>query len=257
MREALLQPALLFVIIVQIAFLGVLTFGISLQFENDVLMSMNFFGSKVDETLVNTLVSNLIESTVGLITALLMFLYIIGSSFLFPSMLRDPLLGVTLTKPVSRTSLFLSKYIGLILFIGLSIVLFSLALWLVLWSKSAGTVSDSLIVASLSFCLEFIIIFTICSLLALVVENASGVALLGIGIYYVIGPFMANTDKVKSLVLTIVSLLLPPIGKLSVMTKGIVGLDDQFNPTLVLISFPYIVIYLAIASIIFSRKDLT
>jgi len=256
LREAFVQPALLFAIIVEVAFIGLLTFGISLDFENDILVSMKLFGREIDETLLNTFVSNLIENMVNLISALLMFLFIIGSSFLYPYMLRDPLLGITLTKPISRTSLFLSKYAGFILFIALSIILFSIAVWFILFSKSSGHVSDSVIVASISFCFEFIIVFSICSLLAMIIENASGVALLGIGIYYILGPLMANTDNVHNLVITIISLLLPPIGQLSIITKDIVILGVQSNLTLLVVSFPYVVVYLAIAIIIFNRKDL-
>lgn len=255
-REAFVQPALLFALIIQVAFVGVLTFGISLDFENNILVSMKLFGQPIDESLVNIFVGNLIESMVNLMTAVLMFLFIIGSSFLYPSMLQDPLLGITLTKPISRTSLFLSKYAGLILFIALNVILFSIAVWFILFSKSSGHVSDAVFVASISFCFEFIIIFAICSLLAMIVENASGVAVLGIGIYYFLGPLMANTDNMHNPVITTISLLLPAIGKLSIITKDIVIHGDQSNPGLLVVSFAYSVVYIAFAIIIFNRKDL-
>ncbi len=257
LREAFVQPAFLFVIIIEVAFIGLLTFGISLDFQNDVLVSMKLFGKEIDETLVNIFVSSLIETMVAPLTGFLMFFFIIGSSFLYPNMLQDPLLGVTLTKPISRTSLFLSKWVGLILLIALNMILFSVSVWFILLSKSSGHASASVILASIHFCFEFIIIFAICSLLAMIVENASGVSLLGIGIYYFLGPLMAGTDKLHNLVISIISFLLPPIGKLSVTTKDIVVLGDQFNPALLVVSFPYVVVYLAIAIIIFNRKDLT
>jgi ABC-type transport system involved in multi-copper enzyme maturation permease subunit len=256
-REAFMQPALLFAIIIEAAFVGLLTFGISLGFQNDVLVSMKFFGKEIHETLVNTFVSNLVESMVGLMSALLMFLFIIGSSFLYPSMLQDPLLGITLTKPISRTSLFFSKYAGFVLFVALSMILFSVAVWFILFSKTGGYVSDSVIVASVHFCFEFITVFAICSLLAMIVENASGVALLGIGTYYFLGPLMANTDNVHNPLITTISLVLPAIGKLSMITKDIVIHGDQPNPGLLVVSFAYSVVYIAFAIIIFNRKDLT
>ncbi len=256
-REAFAQPALLFSFIIMVALVGLFTFGISLDFQNDILVSMKLFGKEIEVTHLNTFFSSMLESMSNILSALLMFLFIVGSSYLYPSMLQDPLLGITLTKPISRTSLFLSKFAGFVLAVALSMILFSVFVWLILFSKSGGHVSGTVIIASMSFCFEFIVVFALCSLVAMIVENATGVALLGIGIYYVLSPLMASMDQAPNLFTRTISLLLPPIGKLSIMTNEIIVNGPQFNPTLFLISLPYVIIYLAIAVVIFNRKDLS
>lgn len=255
-RETALQPALIFALIIETAVIGLFTFGLSFQFANDVLISINFFGKIMDETIVRSFVQNLIPSVFTLITAGLMFLFILGSSFLYPSLLRDPLLGVTLTRPISRATLFFSKFLGVVVFVALNVMLFSTIVWFILFLKTDGFISNHIFLSGFCFCFEFLVLFALCSLLAMIVESSSGAALFGLALYFWLGPILTDSVKAHSLLINIVSFMVPPIGALSLSTKNIIILGDQIQPSLLLASIPYIAISLGLAFALFQRRDL-
>ena len=257
LREAVLQPALLFAIIIEVAFLGLVGFGVSFHFEQGTLVSAELLGKVIDETIAAVFIRDLAVSVTNILTGLLMFLFIVGSSFVFPSMLRDPLLGITLTKPITRTSLFLSKFSAFLLLVFTTTILFAAAVSLALFLRSDGHISGSLIPSSLFFCCEFVVVFAFCSFLALIVENPMGVALLGTAFYFLLGPLLAGGHIGRSSLITIVSLFFPPIGKLSLATKEILLASGPAEFTLLVYSLLYVIVLLTLAAVIFSRRELT
>ncbi|MBI3578321.1 MAG: ABC transporter permease subunit [Ignavibacteriales bacterium] len=233
-----------------------IVFGLSFQFANDVLISINFVGKAMDETIVSTFIQTLVPSVFTLITSGLMFLFILGSSFVYPSLLRDPLLGVTLTRPISRAALFFSKFMGVMALVTLNVMLFSIVVWFILFLKTNGFISNHIFLSGFSFCFEFLIIFALCSLLAMIVESSTGVALLGLALYFWLGPVLADSEKAHSPLINVVSFMVPPIGALSLSTKNIIILGDQIQPSLLLASIPHIAISLILAFALFQRRDL-
>ena len=252
-RTISLQPALLFALIIEAAILLFLIFGIQLEFENETLISIRMLGREFGE--VTVFLSYFLPSFARFVPLILMFLFIVGSAGLYCELLTEPLLGVILTKPLSRAKLFQSKFIGMFLAISANIVLLSVLISTILTSKMDGSLVVSPVAASFSFLGEFAILSACISLFAILTESTTAAVLLAMAFYFVLGPLLMNVEKTGNLILIIISYLIPEFGKLAEVTQGLL-LEKQVNLT----DFPYALllaaIYFGFASFLFNRRDL-
>jgi ABC-type transport system involved in multi-copper enzyme maturation permease subunit len=253
-RENILQPAFLLTLIIQIAVIGILAFGVGLHYENGLLVSFDWFGGKIEEQ-VHSFAETFASANYELVSSSLMFLFIIGCSFLYPELLRSPLLIVTLARPVSRASLFLSKFAGFSLLVFSAVIIFSLIVSAIFYEKSDGNIGGSLLLGSVSFCFEFITIFAICSLVGLLIENSMGTAVIAVALYFFLGPLVADAGEIQNPLLKVSLILLPPVGQLSRATQELV-LSYRLNPDIYLLSLLYIAVILGVSTTLFHRRDI-
>lgn len=254
-REAGIQPPFLFAFIVEVGFICLLIFGIGLNFEQGQLVSMKLFGGNIDETQAASSAQELAGNTANLMVAALMFLFILGSSFLYPDLLRSPLVGILLTKPVSRQELFFSKFAGPVILVLLNLVACGLIISAVLYFKSDGRYYITPPLISFSLWFEFVVIFSLCALLAMLIENSTGIAVLGIAIYYLLAPLLSQAKQGGNPLLAIIAYVLPPIGELSARTRGLVT-QGELGVALMAVSLAYTSACLFLASYIFNRRDI-
>lgn len=248
----LFQPTLLLASIVEIAVLLFLIFGIHFEVEQDTLLSIRLLGSEIDQ--IALFLHNIVPNFVSFLAQILMFLFIVGSSNLYPELLKDPLLGVMLTKPLSRVNLFLSKYVGMVLGVSINIVMFSLFFALILSIKHGGTLFISPVIGALAFLTQYIVISAICSLFAILTESVTAVAVLGVGIYFLLGPLLSSTEMSTALLVGI-SLIVPKTGKLMEATRELL-MGGQADAQEFLIAAIPAVIFFTIAAVLFNRRDL-
>ncbi len=253
-RETLRQPALLFLLLIQLAFLGLLIAGLQLTYDQGTLISMRFFSGELDETEAHLFLRQVIPNIVFFLAVVTMFLLIVGTSSIFPDMLQDPLLGITLTKPITRNTLLTSKVLGVNLAVLIHLFSFALFIVLTLLLKTGGVLVTIPITIAFSLFLQFFVVSALAVLFAMVVENGMGVALLSLAVYFLLRPLFIGVDTTNTL-LRMLIYAFPPFGDMEKMMREALSQNDiVFSIGL---SYPlYIVVYLSIALFLFNRKDL-
>jgi len=255
MQEALRQPAILFLLIIELAFLGLFIAGLHLKYEQGALISIKFLGSEFDETEAHFFLREAVPNIVFLLSNVMMFLLIVGTTPIFPDMLRDPILGISLTKPVTRNAFLLSKFAGANFAVLFNLVAFTFLIVLVLLFKTGGLLIASPMSGALWFFCQFFAVSAFAMLVAMLVENGMGVAVISLAVYFVLHPLFIAIEHGKSMTGIILSSLFPPIGDLGKLMR-----DTLFhnNPALdIPFRYPlYLLAYLCIAMILFNRKDL-
>lgn len=136
MAETARQAPVLFMLIIQAFLLAFIAFGITLHYELGNLVSIDILGKQAFDAQSNLVVRELTNSIINGFAAFSMFLFIIGSSSIYPDLLRHPLLGIILAKPISRRRLFFLKFIGVVSFLVCGFVLFGALVTGILYIKS-------------------------------------------------------------------------------------------------------------------------
>jgi len=251
-HENLTQPFFLFAALIELTAVFLFSFGIELRYENEVLTGLGFFGRMIEDQ-VYIMSREFLRSFSGILVYFLMFLFIIGGSATHLGMLQSPLTAVILTKPVSRSVLFLSKFLGLWILVTVLVLAFSVILWCIAFYKSSGNMPTEVLLAPLSFSLEFGVIFAFSAFTAMLVENQTGVSILSLIVYFYVGR-MAGNFTLPPVVHTL-SLLLPPTGAMNFVTLGSI-LSGGVDFSVFLRGLPYVIISLGAGVYLFHRKDL-
>lgn len=253
-RENIFQPTFIFVLIIELFLVTFVTLGLKLHYENNILVSVDLFGGSFEEN-VYTFIQTLLFTFFDLTNAVLMFLFILLASFTQAGLLNDPLLGITLTKPISRTQLFVSKFCGLTLLVATNIILFSLIMWLILSIKRGENLDMVTLVGAISFSYEFVVMLGIISLLALLVENPSAVTVITVAMYFYLGPLIASSANMENIFLTFVTWVIPPVGELHIATRNTV-LMHQLTGRPYYFSTVYLVVLVFASIFLFNRREI-
>ncbi|MGB9774700.1 MAG: hypothetical protein ACP5JH_05005 [Bacteroidota bacterium] len=250
--RTLLQPGLLFAAIVEVAVLVFFLFGVHFKLEQGQVVSITIFGRETSQVAMyqNIMLPSLAESLHGG----LMFFIIVGVASLFTEDLKDPFLGVVLTRIHSRENFFLSEFAGIVLASLANVLLPSSLISLILSVKLDALVFAP-ILGALSFTVEVTILLGVCSLFAVLVGSGTGVVLLSIIIYFLLGPLVAAIEKTDSAILTLIPYLIPPMGKFYAITQGLL-LGKPVSVTGFVMGVVQGSVYFAIACALFSRRDL-
>ena len=254
-RETIVQPPFLFLLILEAALVGLIVFGIGVEFEDGVLVSLKIFGTQIEPGEVAVLSRELVQSVTEISTGIIMFLLILAGSFLFSEFLHSPLLGIVLTKPLSRRQLFLARFSGLMFAIFIDLLLVGLSITAIFSLKSGGAILPAPFLLSLSLWLESFVILSFCTLMATLMEQATAVALVGLATYFILAPFLRHAKQSDSLLLEAAAYLFPPMGELAAGTRGLPSAGEiALLP--VEVSLVYAFAYLLIASSLFHRRDI-
>jgi len=249
--RTLLQPGLLFAGIVQVAVLLFFLFGIYFKLDHGEIVSITIFNHETEQvpTYQNIMLPSLAES----LHYGLMFFFIVGMAGLFTEDLKDPFLGVVLARAHSREEFFLSEFAGIVLASLASLLLFSMLICIILSAKLDALLFTP-ILGALSFTGEVIILLTVCSFFAVLVGSSTAVIILGVIIYFFLGPLLMLIEKTDNLTLSFVPYLIPPMGKFYTITQGLL-LGKPVSVTEFLKGAIQASVYLGIACFLFSRRD--
>lgn len=254
-REVYQQPPiiLVYLIIAIVILLALFTFNV--EYEGDVIVSMKFIGIEIDETQVGYV---FIRNICNLFKAAFMFLFILQSSTLFPDTLKNPLLGIILTKHISRTSLFLSKYLGQVIAIFSLLLALSVAIIFILFFKINGSIILMPLYFSLFVFLEFVAIFIIIVLLSLIFEKSLAVTIIGLMIYFILSPLFGQAEKMGitfTSYIAYISYMFPPLWEITNQSNNIID-GETINGSIFAISMLYVTIYSSISIYLFKRRDI-
>lgn len=106
-------------------------------------------------------------------------LALVSTASIFPDFIAGGAIELTLSKPISRLRLFITKYLTGLLFVGLQVAAFTTAAFLVIWIRG-GTVELQVFLAIPIVLLAFSYIFCICVFFGLVTRSTIASILLTI-----------------------------------------------------------------------------
>jgi ABC-type transport system involved in multi-copper enzyme maturation permease subunit len=184
-----------------------------------------------------------------------MFLFILQSSTLFPDTLKNPLLGIILTKSISRAGLFLSKYLGQIIAIFSLLLILGIGIVFILFFKTNEAIVLMPIYVSIFVFFEFVAIFTFMAPFSLIFEKPLAITVIGIITYFVLIPSLISAEKMNIIFASYVSYIFPPILKLAIQTSDAIA-GETIPESAFISSIVYIIIYISISIDLFKQKDI-
>jgi hypothetical protein len=253
-REAAHQPAFLVAIIAESAFVLVLIFGIHLRYQQHILVQMKFFSKVFEGEELWIFTRTLLENLWGFLESLLMFLFILTSTYVSLMNVQHPLMSVILTRDVSRTTFFLSNTMGPFLAESLNIFLFTVAVSLVLAAKGAGWTA-SLVYSALSFLAALATLHAFASLLSVATRNAFASALFTLIVYFVLSPLSEAETPGLAAPVKIAEALFPNSAAISAQTR-VIALGGNLTWSPYLAAAAYVLVYNLLGLWIFHRRDL-
>jgi hypothetical protein len=251
-RATIFQPPILCMIILQTALIATIVFGVRVEYEDHILCAVRFFGRELSDG--ETFLRLVLPTFTGFLSLTLMFLAIIGMSSLIPDMLNDPLTTLVVIRPLSRTRLFVSTFAGIVAGVVADLAAFGSILCLVLTAKCEGAPVFAPLLGSLWFAGDFLVITACCSLFAILTESTTGTAILGLALYFGLGPAMDIVRRSGNTLLAVFSYFIPRTGTLASDPQQITW-NTALDPAPLVTTLLPACIYFAIAVYLFHRRD--
>lgn len=126
---------------------------------------------------------------------LILFFSIISASSFIPSMLEKGTIDLLISKPVSRFTILISKFLGAAIFIALSMVFLIGSIWLILSLKS-GYWSPSFLTAILSLTLAFAVMYSITMVIGLTTQSSIISILVNFFMIFVLCPVLSVRESI-------------------------------------------------------------
>ncbi|MBL8746268.1 MAG: ABC transporter permease [Phycisphaerae bacterium] len=133
------------------------------------------------------------------LTWIAMILALVSTASIFPDFLAGGAIELTLSKPIGRLRLFLTKYVAALLFVGLQVGVFTLASFLVIGFRGGGWI-PAIFLAVPIVVLVFSYLFSICVLIGTLWRSTIAALMLTLLAWGLI--FMVNTAELGMLTVT-------------------------------------------------------
>lgn len=184
-REAIAKKIFIGYYIIYTIIIIVFLFAVNLDVVEGVISFTDVQQSVLSLQAVMTSVSYLL---------VLIFCIISAASFI-PSMTDKGTVDLLLSKPLSRTTILLSKYLGAVVFVGISLVYFIGAIWLILSLKS-GFWNFSFLFTVLSLTFSFAVMYSIVVLIGLTTQSSIIAILVNLFLLFVLLPILAGRESI-------------------------------------------------------------
>ena len=253
-RNTFAQPAVIFIMILQIAIMSFLALGISFEYHHDVLLSVSLLGRTPLEGEGLLVFRKIVENFIHLGWSIFMFLYIVGTAASFSEMFNNPLLNILLTKRHSRTQILYSRYFGIVASVLLLQVIFSLFTVLVLFLKTNIVFLWILLPMIIIPGVIFLILTSLSGLLGIIFDNSTVTMVITLVVYY-FSDFFTSGVLLSDPILKSIAYLFPPLSSLDKIFIDLMifrNTDSVFP----FYCFVYAICYFAATIIVFKRRDL-
>jgi ABC-type transport system involved in multi-copper enzyme maturation permease subunit len=178
-QETVRKGTLLTYFAIATVIIGLYAFGIKLSADGSAII---FFGSAIPEprahiTVAEFLLLQLYNGSSSLITLLGLF----GTAGLIPSLLEKGTVDLFLSKPITRSNIFLSRCVGALTVIAVNILYFTLGIWMVFGIKLGvwhwGFLATSLVSSYMFGCF-----FAVAALVGMYAQSAGVAIILAFGV---------------------------------------------------------------------------
>lgn len=185
---------------------------------------------------------------------------LVSTGNFFPSLLQKGVIDLILTKPISRTSIFAGRFLGVFLVVAANIIYLTLFSAVIIYLK-LDVWNNGFILSSIITLLVFAILFALISFFGIIFRS-SGIALIAtLGTMFFISPLLSLLKHfgkyagVSSGVLDFFYYILPKIGDLGKMVIEIVlnEATESYMPLYSSLLFGMVIYFTSL--IIFKKKD--
>jgi len=270
-RESWARRASLVVSIIALVLLLLFAFGVSVRPEEaqSELIRVSLFGVelKVRAIFKATFADAIEIGALGLLNPWGIFLGLFIAIGLFSGMFTRGHIDLILSKPIARWELYLARYLGGIVLVGATTMLFCVGVWALL-SLKVGMTDLGLIWAGFVVVFLFAVLYSFAALIALMAEG-TGAALVATIVIWGLAEFAYVRDLLRQLspvlgsVADVLYYLLPKTNDLEMVATKLVGaeqfLTDTAGAPSVGLAFwssgLFAIVMLALGIYLFSRKD--
>ncbi len=253
-REVYSQAPIILVWLITLVILLVLIFSFNVEVKGEEIVSMRLIGISIDESEFETFGIGLLSDLYEFFKIVFMFLFIMQSSALFHSLLKNSLLGIILTRSVSRTKLIISVFLGE-----------TFAILLLLGTLTTGVVTILFFKTGLVFPLPFyiccLLFYEVVSMLALlmflslIIKDFLAISVSGVLIYFLLLPLLQNAHKMKIVIASYIKILFPYITELRYQFNNLIY-NDPVAWNMLIYNLLYVILYTAFATYIFNKQDI-
>lgn len=269
-REAWAKKISIILSIIVLILLLIFGFGISVaQFEGSEFVQVSIFGAKFPEPVLKSDFAHAAEAgALALLNPWGIFLALFITVGLFSSMLSKGRIDLLLSKPITRYQIYLSRYLGALLLVLATTMLFVLGTWFILWLKT-GLADAALWIIGLLIIFLFAIFYSLAALMSLL-TGSTGISLvitilvwfLAEGAYY--RDYIRAFSKILGNIADVLYYILPKMEDISNFMATTVGLGRVLEEagikeagieTALWSSALFAFTMLAIGMYLFSRRD--
>lgn len=270
-REAWARRASLVVSIIVLALLLLFAFGVSVRevAAQPEQVTVSLFGVEVGALPIpKATFADAIEiSALVLANPWGIFLGLFITIGLFSGIFARGRIDLVLSKPIARWELYLARYLGGVVLVFATMMLFCLGVWFLLWLK-VGVADVGLIWAGLVIVFLFAVLYSFSALIALVTEG-TGAALVATLVLWGVAESTYFRDALRQLspllgsIADVLYYLLPKMNDLEMVTTRLVGAEQFLNEVATASSVGFAfwtsglfaVAMLAVGIYLFSRRD--
>lgn len=238
-RESWARRASLVLGIIVLVLLLLFAFGVSVRPDEAQpdLIRISLFGVEVRGLPIpKAAFADAIEiGALGLANPWGIFLGLFIAIGLFSGMFTRGRIDLVLSKPLARWELYLARYVGGVVLVGATTILFCVGVWVLLWLK-VGMTDLGLIWAGFIVVFLFAVLYSFAALIALVTEG-TGVALVITIVLWGLAEFAYLRDLLRQLspalgsVADVLYYLLPKMNDLEIVTTRLVGAEQFLADT--------------------------
>jgi len=249
-KDILKNPVILFLLFLELLILIITAFELKIIYQEGKITYLKFFSEFTDAE-IETLGYQLIISVYGLFSAGIIFFLILQSSAFLPEWLNGSILKLQLTRVNNRSKLFNSYFMGEL--IGVFLVLMTLGVGMTLVISFKAGSFFTLLPVYLCFLIYFVSIslFSLTLPISILSRNSLINSILCILVYFLLIPslmfYFSDSEWGKYLLY-----LFPP----ALSELRVYNLSAETNVVYILMSIPYILIYLQLGSFLFKKMEI-
>jgi ABC-type transport system involved in multi-copper enzyme maturation permease subunit len=205
-----------------------------------------------------------LEAVMTSVSYLLVLIFcIISSASFIPSLVDKGNVDLILSKPLSRFTILMSKYLGAVIFVGVSLVYFIGTVWLILSLKS-GYWNFNFLFTILSLTFAFGVMYSIVVLIGLTLQSSVLAILANLFLLFVLCPLLAAretviftfvTSDVARFIINFFYYIFPKPGEINDITIRLIAGEHVASWQAVITSFLFCVVVMAYSTYYFSKKD--
>jgi len=174
--------------------------ALNIDLVEGAMAAISIFGKEVDGgQLMN--VERMVRRILGIVAAFLftagLFLSVLASAGLIPTMFEPGRIELLLSKPVSRARLLAGRYLGTLAVIGANMIYLVLGVWLVLGIKTGIWNTNFLLAAAVAL-FAFAVMLTVVLVVA-VLSNSAVLATMVAFFFVLISPLLAQHERIRPL----------------------------------------------------------
>lgn len=191
-----------------------------------------------------------------------LFISIFSVSNFIPQMIEKGNIDLLLSKPVSRSQIILGKFFGGTTMVFINIAYLIIGLWILIGLKFNDW-DSSFLLTIFTITFAFALLYSLIILIGIVTKSSVISMVVSYLIFVIISPILASRDTIIEFVkssfieylLELLYYIVPQTSEISTITSDLASGNSLVSFEPIIVSTLLLIIFLAISSIIFSRKD--